>query len=87
MNSAHKCHDCGQAVHFICRDPVPNSEEGYGQPVICFKCKEKQKIAIATPSLILASHGELFTYQSVENYLKVYFIVHTRAFSCLSKFK
>lgn len=38
VSGAHKCQDCGQAVHFICGDPVPNSEEGYGQPVICFKC-------------------------------------------------
>ena len=59
VNGAHKCHDCRQAVHFICGDPVPNSEEGYGQPVICFKCKGKKN---ATGSLIPISHGELLTY-------------------------
>lgn len=42
IDGSHVCRDCKQAVHlFICGDPVPNSEEGYGQPVICFKCSKK----------------------------------------------
>ena len=53
IDGAHVCCDCKQAVHlFICGDPVPNSDEGYGQPVICFKCKENKK----------AKTGELLTY-------------------------
>ena len=27
MSGTHKYQDCGQAAHFICGDPVPNSEE------------------------------------------------------------
>ena len=63
IDGAHVCRDCKQAVHlFICGDPAPNSDEGYGQPVICFKSKEKQKAP--TDSLAGAPHGqgELLTY-------------------------
>ena len=41
VNGAHVCRDCKQAVHFICGNPVPDTEEGFGQPVICFNCTGK----------------------------------------------
>ena len=45
IDGAHVCRDCKQAVHlFICGDPVPNSDEGYGQPVIFFKARKSKKL-------------------------------------------
>ncbi|CAB4021276.1 Hypothetical predicted protein, partial [Paramuricea clavata] len=34
---AHKCCECNNNVHVFCGTAVSNSDEGYGQPVICFK--------------------------------------------------
>lgn len=38
---AHRCRNCKQFVHLICGHPL--EEEGYGQDVICFSCKDKGK--------------------------------------------
>ena len=39
---AHKCCQCGNSVHVFCGIAESGTEEGYGQPVICFKCQPKQ---------------------------------------------
>ena len=66
IDGAHVCRDCKQAVHlFICGDPVPNSDEGYGQPVICFKCKEKQKAPTNSLAWAPHGHGEFLTNLSI----------------------
>ena len=74
IEGAHVSQDCNQAVHlFLCGDPVPDSDEGYDQPVICFKCKEKQKDV--TGSSAPVGHGELITYKLI------IFQVYSHAFS------
>lgn len=39
VGGAHNCGECGSNVHVFCGTPVCGSEEGYSQPVTCFKCK------------------------------------------------
>ena len=42
VGGAHKCCECDNNVHVFCGTAVSDSDEGYGQPVICFKCKPKE---------------------------------------------
>lgn len=37
VGEAHKCEVCNKYVHLICGDPT--GEEGFGQKVVCNKCK------------------------------------------------
>ena len=37
-----KCCKCDNNVHVFCATAVSDSDEGYGQPVICFKCKPSE---------------------------------------------
>jgi hypothetical protein len=41
LTGGHKCQTCKKFVHLLCGKPV--GEEGYGQKVICFKCKNTGK--------------------------------------------
>jgi hypothetical protein len=46
VGGGHKCAQCKCPVHLICGKPVWDEEEGYGQNVICFKCKKQGKFNI-----------------------------------------